>query len=64
MNPADEAQAFSAIIEAGGCVETSRVGFLVLSRTGEPALVPQFYTESEVISEDDVVRSRPSLAAR
>jgi ParB family chromosome partitioning protein len=29
--------------------------FLVLSRNGEPALVPQFYTESEVISEDDGV---------
>ncbi len=29
--------------------------FLVLSRNGEPALVPQFYTESEVVSEDDGV---------
>ena len=29
--------------------------FLVLSHNGEPALVPQFYTESEVISEDDGV---------
>lgn len=27
--------------------------FLVLSRNGEPALVPQFYTETEVIAEDD-----------
>ncbi len=27
--------------------------FLVLSRNGEPALVPQFYTETEVVAEDD-----------
>lgn len=27
--------------------------FLVLSRDGEPALVPQFYTETEVIAQDD-----------
>ena len=29
--------------------------FLVLSRNGEPALVPQFYTETDVIAEDDGV---------
>ncbi len=29
--------------------------FLVLSRHGEPALVPQFYTEIEVVSDDGVV---------
>ncbi len=27
--------------------------FLVLSRNGEPTLVPQFYTETEVITDDD-----------
>ena len=27
--------------------------FLVLSRNGEPALVPQFYTETEIVSEDE-----------
>ena len=27
--------------------------FLVLSRNGEPALVPQFYTEAEIVSEDE-----------
>jgi len=29
--------------------------FLVLSRNGEPALIPQFYTEAKVIAEDDGV---------
>ena len=27
--------------------------FLVLSRNGDPALVPQFYTETEIVSEDE-----------
>ena len=29
--------------------------FLVLSRSGEPALVPQYYTESEVTQSDDAI---------
>ncbi len=31
--------------------------FLVLSRNGEPTLVPQFYTESEVIADEGVVEA-------
>jgi len=31
--------------------------FLVLSRNGEPTLVPQFYTETEVIADEGVVKA-------